>query len=242
MDRLQVSWLQDVEHNIVGRKLLRDGQKILAAVSGGMDSMALLHALHALAEDHQWELTIAHFNHQLRGRAATRDERLVRETARTLNLRFVAGRANVRSEAARAKVSLEMAGRALRHAFLAKAARARGIPVVALAHHADDQVELFFLRLLRGAGGQGLGGMKWINRSPADASILLVRPLLDQTKSALREVVRAFGIQFSEDTTNAQTEMERNRIRHVLIPMLQKYCPALTETVPRLMDLAGADA
>ncbi|HEX3718491.1 MAG TPA: tRNA lysidine(34) synthetase TilS [Verrucomicrobiae bacterium] len=242
MDRLQVSWLRELERSITGRRLLSDGQKILVAVSGGLDSMTLLHALRQLAPAHRWQLTVAHFNHQLRGRAANGDERLVRKTALALKLPFVTGQADVRAEARREGISLEMAGRKLRHAFLAKTARARGVPVIALAHHADDQVELFFLRLLRGTGGQGLGGMKWASPSPADASIWLVRPLLGQSKTALREAARAAGIRFSEDATNAQIEIERNRIRHVLIPSLQKYCPALTETVPRLMELAGADA
>jgi tRNA(Ile)-lysidine synthase len=251
MDRLQVSgramalpnrWLLALERNIVDRKLLRDGQKILAAVSGGMDSMVLLHVLRELAATHGWELTAAHFNHLLRGPAAVADEQLVCQTALALKLPFVAGRANVRAAARREGISLEMAGRNLRHAFLAETARARGIPTIAMAHHADDQVELFFLRLFRGTGGQGLSGMKWTNPSPADPSIFLVRPLLDQPKSALREAARAADVPFAEDATNARLEMERNRIRHVLIPSLQKYWPAMAETVPRLMELAGADA
>jgi tRNA(Ile)-lysidine synthase len=252
MDRLQVSgwpsalpirWVRALESTIVERKLFRDGQGILVAVSGGLDSMALLHALFELSRNHRWKLTVAHFNHQLRGRAANADERLVRKTAGALNLRFVAGRGNVRAEARRQGISLEMAGRDLRHSFLARAARARRIPAIALAHHADDQVELFFLRLFRGTGGQGLSGMKWSSPSPADPSVLLVRPLLAQSKAALRQAASAAGVAFTEDATNAQIDMERNRIRHVLIPLLRKYWPErLTETVPRLMELAGAEA
>jgi tRNA(Ile)-lysidine synthase len=131
----------------------------------------------------------------------------------------------------------------LRHEFLARAARRRRIPVVALAHHADDQVELFFLRLLRGTGAQGLAGMKWSNPSPSDPTILLVRPLLNQSKAALAGAARAAGVPFSEDATNSSLEIERNRVRHELIPLLRKkYQSALTETVPRLMELAGAEA
>jgi tRNA(Ile)-lysidine synthase len=252
MDRLQVSggpapfpirWLQTLERTIVERKLFRDGQEILVAVSCGLDSMTLLHALHQLSQVHRWKLTVAHFNHQLRGRAAEADEWMARDMAGALKLPIVAGRGSVRAEASRRKISLEMAGRDLRHRFLARAARARCIPVVALAHHADDQVELFFLRLFRGTSTQGLSGMKWAGPSPADSSILLVRPFLNQSKTALREVADAAGVVFSEDATNAQIDLERNRIRHVLLPLLEKHCPGrLTETVPRLMELAGAEA
>jgi len=223
--------------------LFRDGQRILVAVSGGVDSMVLLRALHELSGIHGWKLTVVHFNHQLRGRAADADERLVRKAAATLKLRFVAGRGNVRAAARRQGISLEMAGRDLRHSFLARAARGRRIPVIALAHHADDQVELFFLRLFRGTGGQGLSGMKWTGPSPADPSVLLARPFLAQSKAALRRAASAAGVTFSEDATNSQIDTERNRIRNVLIPLLRKHCPArLTETVPRLMELAGAEA
>jgi tRNA(Ile)-lysidine synthase len=252
MDRLQVSggpaplpirWVQAIERTILDRKLFRDGQKILVAVSGGLDSMVLLHALHQLSEIHLWQLTVAHFNHELRGRAANADERLARRTAGDLKLPFVAGRGNVRAASRRHGISLEMAARALRHRFLARTARARRIPAIALAHHADDQVELFFLRLFRGTGVPGLSGMKWSNPSPALSSVLLVRPFLAQPKSALRQIAAAAGVAFSEDASNADIDIERNRIRHELIPLLAKHWPAgLTETVPRLMELAGAEA
>ena len=95
---------------------------------------------------------MAHFNHQLRGRSSDADEKLVRQTAAALNLPFVVVRADVRGFAKKLKLSIEMAARKLRHEFFVRAARERKISVVALAHHADDQVELFFLRALRGAG------------------------------------------------------------------------------------------
>jgi len=163
MDRLPFShsrtpvlsrWIREVEQSIASRELLRDGQKILLAVSGGLDSMLLLHLLRHLAGAHRWKLTVAHFNHQLRGPAADADERWVLQTARRLGLRAVSGRADVAAAARAAGISLEMAGRALRHDFLARMARKHRIPAVALAHHADDQVELFFLRLLRGTSGR----------------------------------------------------------------------------------------
>src|ERR1039457_4414130 len=126
--------------------------------------MTLLHTLHELSSRHRWKLTVAHFNHQLRGRSSDADEKLVRQTAAAMRLPFAAGRANVKEFAKKTKLSVEMAARKLRHDFFARMAKERKIRAVALAHHADDQVELFFLRLLRGAGGEGVAGMKW--RSP----------------------------------------------------------------------------
>ena len=252
MDRLPFSgnrnpvlsrWVRQIEKSIATRKLLRDGQNVLVAVSGGLDSMVLLHFLHHLAGARRWKLTVAHFNHQLRGPSADADEQLVLRTAHRLGLKAVVGRADV-AAAARAKgISPEMAGRKLRHDFLARRARRHRIPTVALGHHADDQVELFFLRLLRGTGGRGLAGMKWSNPSPSDPSITLIRPLLDQTKADLAAAAEAARIHFSEDATNASNDILRNRVRHELLPWLREHFqPRLSERVLRLMDLAGAEA
>ncbi len=159
------------------RKLLRRGQAILVAVSGGLDSMVLLHVLHELSLKNGWRLTIAHLNHQLRGRHSDADERLVWQSAKELRLPIRIGCADVRRFARGHNLSVEMAARKLRHDFLARVATQRKISTVALAHHADDQLELFFLRLFRGSGGEGLAGMKWRNHSPANRKIELVRPL-----------------------------------------------------------------
>jgi len=252
MDRLLVRnsrnpvlsrWIHQIEKSVASRKLFRDGQKILLAISGGLDSMVLLHVLHHLAPAHRWKLMVAHFNHQLRGPAADADERLVRQTADRLGLQAVSGRADVAASARELGISAEMAGRKLRHDFLARTARKLRIPSIALAHHADDQVELFFLRLLRGTGGRGLAGMQWSNPSPSDPSIALVRPLLDQSKSSLRDAAQAADVRFSEDVTNASIDIHRNRVRHELLPLLRRhYQPRLSERVLSLMELAGADA
>ncbi|HWV98436.1 MAG TPA: tRNA lysidine(34) synthetase TilS [Candidatus Acidoferrum sp.] len=235
--------LEHVEDSILSRRLLRRGQRILVAVSGGLDSMVLLHLLQALSEKHGWLLAVAHLNHQLRGRSSHADERLVRRTAERLGLTAIVERADVRAFAYRHKCSIEMAARNLRHAFLARNATHHRIPTVALAHHADDQLELFFLRLLRGSGGEGLAGMKWRNLSPANPKIELVRPLLDLPKRALREHAAEKHVPFREDETNASWDIQRNRIRHELLPLFRKhYQQALDKTVLRLMDILAADA
>jgi len=109
--------LQRVEKSIQNRRLLKHGQAILIGVSGGLDSMVLLHSLHELSSRHQWKLTVAHFNHQLRGRSSDADEKLVRQTAAAMRLPFAAGRANVKEFAKNEKLSIEMAARKLRHDF-----------------------------------------------------------------------------------------------------------------------------
>jgi tRNA(Ile)-lysidine synthase len=235
--------LQRVEDEIRRHRLFLRGQKILVAVSGGADSLVLLSVLNSLAPENRWRLSVAHFNHQLRGRASDADEKLVRATAKKMSLPFSGERGEVAAYARQAKISVEMAARKLRHEFLARVARAEKIPVVALAHHADDQVELFFLRLLRGTGGEGLAGMKWRSPSPADPRIALVRPLLGCAKAGLREFACENKIRFRDDATNFSSDFLRNRIRNQLLPLLEKnYQPGLTRTVLRLMEITGAES
>lgn len=232
-----------VRSSIRRRGLIRRGSRAVVAVSGGLDSMVLLHVLHGLAAENSWQLTVAHLNHRLRGRSSLADERLVVRTARKWGLRVVTQRADVRAFARAQKISLEMAARTLRHNFLARTARAAGAPVIALAHHADDQVELFFLRLFRGSGGEGLAGMDWRGPSPADRRKMLARPFLDVPKSELRAYAGENNIPFREDATNASLDVRRNRIRHELLPLLRRhYQPALERTVLRVMNILGAEA
>ncbi|MBW8864699.1 MAG: tRNA lysidine(34) synthetase TilS, partial [Verrucomicrobia bacterium] len=236
-------FLQRAAAEISGRRLLAPGQKILVAVSGGVDSMVLLQTLHSLALQNRWRVHVAHFNHQLRGRASDADEKLVRRTAARLRLKFFGGGEDVKQFADRSKLSVEMAARKLRHEFLAATARKNKITTIVLAHHADDQVELFFLRLLRGTGGTGLAGMKWRSPSPADKRISLVRPFLNLPKQEILAYARRDKIRFREDVSNASNDFFRNRIRNELLPLLRKkYQPGLTGTVSRLMTIAGAEA
>ncbi len=236
-------FLQRLEGNIQSRGLLPRGKRILVAVSGGVDSMVLLHALNSLALKFRWKISVAHFNHQLRGRSSDADERLVRKTAAALKLSVAVGTADVKQFAKKSKLSTEMAARKLRHDFFARTARERKISTIALAHHADDQVELFFVRLLRGAGGEGLAGMKWRAPSPVNPKIALVRPLLDCSKAELCGFVRENEIRFREDATNFSLDAKRNRIRNELLPLIRKhYQPGLSKTVLRLMEIVGAES
>lgn len=205
--------------------------------------MVLLAVLQELAADFDWKLFVAHFNHQLRGRASDGDERLVRLAAKNLDLPFHAGRGDVKQVATDQGISIEMAARQMRHNFLAQTARRVKCPVIAVAHHADDQVELFFLRLLRGAGGEGLAGMKWSSTSPVSSVVKIARPFLETSKAELVEFAHDQKILFREDATNASREIVRNRLRHELLPLMRsEFQPALNRTVLRLMELVGAEA
>jgi tRNA(Ile)-lysidine synthase len=237
------NWVAEIDEKIRRKDLIRRGERILVAVSGGVDSMALLHVLHELAKIHRWKIFAAHFNHKLRGRSSDADENLVRKTAAQLRLKFFSEHADVKQFSERNGISIEMAARKLRHEFLARTAKRLKIKTIALAHHADDQVELFFLRLFRGAGAEGLAGMKWKSSSPADTSLQLVRPMLDQSKDDLLRYAKTAGISFRDDASNESLDFQRNRIRHELVPLLTKnFQPALQQTILRAMEIIGAES
>jgi tRNA(Ile)-lysidine synthase len=236
-------FLQQLEQSIARHKLIADRAGALVAVSGGVDSMVLLHALAELSTTHRWKLVVAHFNHQLRGNESNQDARFVQRAAKRLRLRCVIARGDVKKAASEQKISIEMAARQLRHEFLARTAMQLGMRHVFLAHHADDQVELCFVRLLRGAGPQGLSGMEWLAPSPAARKITLLRPLLGERRSTLEEYARANHISFRDDTSNRSIDILRNRIRHKLLPLLRRdYQPGIDGAVRRSMELLRDEA
>lgn len=233
-------FIESVKRDVLERRFLKRGQTVVVAVSGGVDSMVLLHVLHALASGHGLKLVVAHFNHRLRGRSSDADERFVRATAKRKGVRIVCRRGDVRGVAERTGVSIEMAARRLRHEFLVRTARLVGAKTLALGHHADDQVEWFFVKLLRGSGG---APMRWSGTSPADSKFVLVRPLLGRTREEIGTFAKAEGIRYREDASNASAEFLRNRVRHELIPLLEKsYQPALRKVVLREIEITAAES
>lgn len=215
----------------------------MVAVSGGLDSMVLLRLLDELAFDSEWSLIVAHFNHGLRGREADRDEALVRGSAWRLGWPCVVGWADSGLRKRQPGISIEMAARQARHRFLAEVAAQSGSSKVALGQHADDQVETVLLRLLRGAGGEGLAGIKWLGPSPANPAIQLVRPLLGQTRAALRQWAAHAGVSWREDRTNACVDMSRNWLRVEIVPKLRRRVGrGLAAVVARTAALVGAEA
>lgn len=204
--------------------------------------MVLLDLLQRLSGTQGWRLLALHFNHHLRGRASDADERLVNRQAAALGIPCVCGGGDVRARADERSISVEMAARELRQAFLTETCRRRRIPVLALAHHADDRIETFFLRLFRGAGGEGLAGLRWHSTTTAGASPRRVRPLLDIPKSELRRFAREHSVVFREDRTNRDPAVPRNRIRRELLPFLRRFAPQMDETLPRALEIVTAEA
>ncbi|MFO1501271.1 MAG: tRNA lysidine(34) synthetase TilS [Verrucomicrobiota bacterium] len=232
-----------VAERVADQGLLDSGEPLLVAVSGGVDSIVLLRILHQVFKDRPRLLALAHFNHQLRGRRSDADESFVRRVGAELGLRVVVGRGEVRRTATRLGISLEMAARRQRHRFLAQTAVKLGMRVIALGHHANDQVELFFLRLLRGAGPEGLAGMREASPSPADSRVTLIRPLLAVWRTEIEAYAREHKIQFRQDETNTNVDFERNRVRHQLLPFLQKHFPrGVDAIISRLMAVLGAES
>ena len=207
-----------IRKNFVG-KLPPDG-RYLVGVSGGRDSVALLHWL--IGSGYK-NLIVCHLNHQLRGRASNDDARFVEKLANKYDVDVAAGSANVRALAAKRKMSIETAAREARYEFFAKIAKAKRCRTIFLGHHADDVVETFLINLFRGSGNTGLAAMREVSkRYVGDVDLAIVRPLLGIWRSEIDRYLRAHRLKFREDASNKDLTPLRNRIRRRVIPYLEK--------------------
>ncbi|HEX4086080.1 MAG TPA: tRNA lysidine(34) synthetase TilS [Chthoniobacteraceae bacterium] len=194
-------------------------RRLLVGVSGGVDSVALLHAL---VRQGFRKVTVAHLNHGLRGAPAARDAAFVQRLAERLGLSCIVGREDVAKMAGEQKLSLETAARRARYAFFATAAREMRCRALVLAHHADDQAETFLFNLLRG-GGSGLGGMRARSEREIDGVRLeIYRPLLGVWREEIEAYAGGEKLRWREDATNASPVHTRNRLRRRVLPMLAR--------------------
>ncbi len=229
--------LQDrVLASIRGERLVAPGGRVVAALSGGADSVALTLLLREIAPAGGFVLAgMVHLNHRLRAAAAA-DEHFCRELAARLSLPIEVGHADVRGAAAREGVSIEAAGHRARYALFERVAGAGRDGRVATAHTRDDQAETYLMRLIRGAGPAGLAGIR-----PRCGRV--VRPLLQVSRRELRAYLAARGQTFREDETNRDPAVTRNRVRHELIPLLEaRFSPSIANALARGAAIARADA
>jgi tRNA(Ile)-lysidine synthase len=217
--------------------------RYLIGVSGGRDSVALLHWLVGVGYE---RLVVCHLNHRLRGRSSDADARFVRKLVdqynqeivgqaprlpgkrsarptRTGRIQLELGSTNIRALAKKEKMSIEAAAREARYAFFAETARRRNCRTIFVAHHADDLVETFLINLFRGAGGAGLAAMREVSKRRIDGvDLTIVRPFLCVWRKEIDEYIRKHRLRFREDATNKNLTPLRNRIRHRIIPYLER--------------------
>jgi len=243
--------VQKVRNTIRKHHMLPPGS-VIVGVSGGADSVALLHILLQLQGELGIRVYAAHLNHRIRGEEADADQACVERLAERWQVPLVVASADVPALARQRKLAIEEAARQARYTFLLRAARDVGARAVAVAHHADDQAETVLMHFLRGAGLAGLRGILPVSDltrlrmgAPEDLlrgePVLLVRPLLEVSKAHILAYCRDNGLDFRFDRSNLDQTYFRNRLRHELLPMLETYNPNIREVLRRAAAVAADD-
>ncbi|HEX3322623.1 MAG TPA: tRNA lysidine(34) synthetase TilS [Terriglobales bacterium] len=226
------------------QELLPAGTRTGVAVSGGADSVGLLRLLLDLRDELGLVLSVVHFNHQLRGSESDADEKFVSELAKNYDLEFHHSSGDVRSYALQQHLSIEAAARELRYEFF-HTLIGDTLESIATAHTLDDQSETVLMRLIRGAGTRGLSGIHpRVQVEDADGEVCgeIVRPLLGVRRRDLTDYLQSIGQAWREDSSNLETRHMRNRVRHVLMPVLEReFNPAIAESLAEISELARAE-
>ena len=214
--------------------------KYLIGVSGGRDSVALLHLLHEAGFN---KLVVCHLNHSLRGRASGQDAAFVKRLAKRLGYLCETQRVDVKALAKKSKLSIEVAAREARHRFFALVAKHKRCKHLFLAHHADDQVETVLINLFRGSGLRGIAGMRAEATHKIDGvELQFLRPLLEMWRTDIDDYLQSNGYTYREDSSNESEFALRNRIRHRLIPDLKQiFDRDVRGAVHRLAQMAESD-
>ncbi len=224
--------LEKVKDYIEKHRMLSKGDKVVAGLSGGADSVALLHILKELKGVFGIEIVAAHVNHGLRGEEADEDEEFARALCEKWGIGFYHKKADVRGLAAAWRKSEEETGRIVRYEFFKEVLSQTGAARIATAHHKNDQAETILHNIIRGTGLEGLSGIKPVRDG------CFIRPLLCVSRREIEDYLKAEGLTYRTDATNAQLDYTRNRIRNLLIPALEEYNPSVVDSIARLGSLA----
>jgi len=232
--------VKGVEDFLVRKIKINSSFLIVVAVSGGMDSVTLLDLLYYLSTKYNFKLVVAHFNHKIRPNS-DEDEEFVRQLAKSYGLEFYYSSGKVKEYARKNGMSIEVAARNLRYNFFEKTSRTIKADLLATAHNSDDNIETFFINLLRGSGLTGLSGIPEIRQLVKNVRI--IRPLLSFSKVDIKNYADERKLKWKEDITNTWLEYTRNKVRLELIPFLrEKFNPAITDNIMRVTSfLQGAD-
>lgn len=216
--------LKKVYLTIEGYDLIRRKETVLAAVSGGPDSVCMLHILKELntMEEFSWNLIVAHVNHRLRGKESDEDEKFVKNLAKKLGLPFISVRVNVRKLMGGKKSSPEETARKARYKALRELALREKAQKIALGHTFDDQAETILFRIVRGTGLRGLRGIPAIRMVSRKEDLFIVRPLIEVERKEVEEYLKEHNCEFRLDPTNVDTAITRNFIRHELFPIVER--------------------
>ena len=228
--------LRTVRETIARHRMFAPGDSVLVAVSGGSDSIALIHILKTIAGEYPFQLAVAHLNHCLRERESDRDAEFVAALARKIDLPFYLEKKDVHAIQRRRRLSPEEAARQVRYEFFDAVASKDGFNKIALGHHSDDNAELVLMNLLRGSGPLGLSGIAPVRHNK------IVRPLIHLKRSEILNYTIENKMAFVTDTTNTDLAYRRNQIRHHLIPELKEsYNPAIVDSLNRLGEILQAE-
>ena len=227
--------LDSMEKLIREHNMLPKGSRVLCAVSGGADSVCLLHRLWTLREQLEIEVVAAHYQHGLRGKESERDEAFVRKIAEELGgIPLVVGRGNVARQARESGRGIEETAREMRYRFLRQAAQEVQAEYIATAHNANDNAETVLMHLVRGTGLRGLTGI-----APVRGNI--IRPLLTTTRYEIEEYIKKYRLSYVIDSSNQDDTYTRNRIRHQILPKLDMICPGAVERLTRTAESLRRD-
>ncbi|WP_128896582.1 tRNA lysidine(34) synthetase TilS [Longirhabdus pacifica] len=231
--------VQTVKQTIQQHHMLDQGDCVVVAVSGGPDSVALLHLLLNISKHTHWRIVVAHVNHQFRGEEADKEAAFVKHLAQDWGLVSEIAAIDVPAYIEKTKKNTQEAARECRYQFLVETAIKHGATAIALAHHADDQAETVLMRFIRGSGTQGMSGMPFIR--PHQDKVHIIRPLLNLSKQTLMAYLHDHTLSYCQDSSNLSSKYLRNKIRNELMPILETYNPQMSTTMNRLANVVAAD-